>query len=209
MTLTAPSQRRTLPLLLSHAIMHCAAMAASGNLIDARKGDREAFGRFYDEHVDETIQWFRRRTASDADAADLCADTFEAALRSLKRFDPSRGPEAAWLHGIAQNQLRRWQRRRRVAASPRAMRARIRMATRPTSDAFDMVEFRLDLESQIGPLDAALAHLSADTKQVLWMRVVDELTYAEISAIVGCTEAAARVRVSRALSTLLDEMGAP
>ena len=34
-------------------------------------------------------------------AADLTAETFAAALVSVRRFDPARGPAVAWLLGIA------------------------------------------------------------------------------------------------------------
>ena len=46
------------------------------------------------------------RAAFDADvAADLCAETFAAALTSRHRFRPGGPPAAAWLFGIGSKKL--------------------------------------------------------------------------------------------------------
>lgn len=45
----------------------------------------EGFGRFYEEHARVLLRYFYRRTADAEVAADLCAETFAAALASRSR----------------------------------------------------------------------------------------------------------------------------
>ncbi len=55
-----------------------------------------------------------RRTADPELAADLAAETFAAALLSVRRFDPRRGGALAWTFGIAHKKLLRALERGRV-----------------------------------------------------------------------------------------------
>src|SRR3954469_2972328 len=52
----------------------------------------EAFAAFYRRHERLLLGFFMRRTGEPELAADLTAETFAAALVSVRRFDPSRGP---------------------------------------------------------------------------------------------------------------------
>ncbi len=166
----------------------------------AQAGEAEAFGRFYDEHAAPLLRWFRTRTAAPDVAADLCAETFAAALEGLDGYDPSRGSERGWLYGIARNQLRHWLRRHYVDLRARR-RLGIEVST-PHHDEYELIETRLDLEQHLGPLDVAVRALSGKLREALLLRVVEELSYREIAARLGCTEVTARVRVSRALNEL-------
>lgn len=173
-------------------------------LVRARAGDSEAFGEFYDAQFDQLLAWFRARTACGEVAADLCSETFAKSLALLHRYDPELGSEGAWLFGIAKNELRHWHRHRRVAATARRRLGVISPSV--DADDLDLADLRADLEQTLGPLENALGRLTPATRHVLIMRVVEGRSYSEITAEVGGSEGAARVRVSRALSTLLDDL---
>lgn len=170
----------------------------------ARAGDVEAFGHFYDEHVGELLRWFQRRTAAADTAADLTAETFAQALRSLPGYRADQGEPGAWLFGIARNQLRRWHRRRKV---DRRARQRLHIHVEPPAeDDLDLIDLRADLEKRIGPLSRSLERLSPAVREAVVARVVHGLPYAEVASMAGCTEGAARVRVSRGLASLLADL---
>jgi RNA polymerase sigma-70 factor, ECF subfamily len=78
-------------------------------LLSAR--DAASFERFYCHHVEPVLGFFARRTRDPELAADLCAETFAAALASRHRYRPEAGAAAAWLYGIASNKLADAQRR--------------------------------------------------------------------------------------------------
>jgi hypothetical protein len=81
----------------------------------------DAFAAFYRRHVAELLRDFVGRTNNAPLAADLCAETFAAALDGAHRFDPSDGSAAAWLFELAERELAQ---RRSSRSSSRARRAR-------------------------------------------------------------------------------------
>lgn len=68
-------------------------------LLAAVATEPEAFGVFYLDHVRLPLGFLMRRTGNAELAADLCAETFAAALDGLRRFDPRRGPAVGWFTG--------------------------------------------------------------------------------------------------------------
>ena len=78
-------------------------------LLTAR--DAASFERFYVRHVDAVLAYFSRRTRDAELSADLCAETFAAALASRHRFRPGQAPATAWLFGIGSKKLADAQRR--------------------------------------------------------------------------------------------------
>jgi RNA polymerase sigma-70 factor (ECF subfamily) len=180
-------------------------------LVRARAGDERAFIEFYRSTSPALLRWFTRRTAAADLAADLCAETYAKALESMDGYDSTRGTGPnAWLYGIAKNEMRTWARRQAVES-----RARRRLGVDvalPGTDELDLVELRVDLEQLVGPLREALDRLGAKGRDAVMLRVVGQLPYSEVASRLGCSEVAARVRVSRALTRLwteIDEAGRP
>src|SRR4051794_21807876 len=89
-------------------------------LLAALDDGPDAFAEFSRRHVTALLGYFVRRTRAPELAADLCAETFAAALAGAHRFRPERGPAIAWLYGIARRQLAHA--RRRGAVEDRARR---------------------------------------------------------------------------------------
>jgi RNA polymerase sigma-70 factor (ECF subfamily) len=132
----------------------------------------------------------------------MVAESFAQALASLARFRGGR-PESpvAWLYGIAANLLRQWHRDRRVE---REGRERLGMPVRAYAE-FDEdveVEARVDALALGQALRVAMRTLPDAQREALRLRVLDDLEYAEIAAVLHLSEPTARQRVSRALRTL-------
>ncbi|MDE2292303.1 MAG: sigma-70 family RNA polymerase sigma factor [Elusimicrobia bacterium] len=76
--------------------------------------ERPDFAALYDENFAKVYNYVRCRLLDAAAADDVTSRVFERALDRLDGFDPSRGPAAAWLIGIASNAVadhyreRRW-----------------------------------------------------------------------------------------------------
>ncbi len=157
----------------------------------------------YDEHADALRGWLFSRTASSDVAADLCAECFAVAIERFDTYDPTRAAAGAWLWGIARNLLRDYQ---RSAAIDDRARRRLAMRTPLVHHDTDTTD-RLDAELTAAVLHAALDTLSDPLARAVRLRVVDGLAFSEVAAACGCSEAAARTRVSRALSALLDQLG--
>ena len=156
--------------------------------------DPDAFAVFYRRHVAGLLGYFLRRTHDPELAADLCAETFAAALDGAHRFDPARGPAVAWLYGIARRLLAHAQ--RRGAVEDRARR-RLGMAPLDLSDAaLERVEALAGSEVAL----AALDDLPEDQRAAVRARVVDERGYDEIALAAKTSASVIRKRVSRGLA---------
>jgi len=164
-------------------------------LLAAVDREPEAFGIFYRRHVLPLLGYFVRRTGDAELAADLCAETFAAALDGLRRFDPARGPAVAWLYGIARRLLGH-------AASRGVVedRARRRLGMAP----LELTDAALErIETEAGEVaTSALDALPADQREAVRARILDERDYADIARTTRTSEAVVRKRVSRGLAGL-------
>jgi RNA polymerase sigma-70 factor (ECF subfamily) len=165
-------------------------------LIAAARTDAGAFRALYDRYA-EAIHRFHLGRSHDREAAlDLTAETFAQAWLSRERFrDLAGGSAAPWLFGIARNVLVVSVRKRRLEQGARDRLGVLVGADRP-EDAPDPSELWLE------GLDAALAELAPEQQQAVGLRVVGDLSYAELAEATGTTPGAARVRVHRGLAAL-------
>jgi RNA polymerase sigma factor (sigma-70 family) len=166
--------------------------------------DPEAFGEFYDRHADAVMRYCLRRTGSSPTSADLTAEVFAAAYLSRSSFTDRGAPARAWLFGIARRQIGTFHRKARVAERNRhklGMRTDLHW-----SDDLDRVDRLVELEDLREHLASAIDSLPDGQAQAVHMRIVEERSYRDIAASLGCSEGAARVRVSRGLSRLADAL---
>lgn len=170
-------------------------------LLAAARTDPEAFCEVYERHYAPIRSWFLARVRSEAIALDLTAETFAQALRGLHRFrDEAEGSAAPWLYGIARHLWLKYERRARVET---AAREKLGMPLRDyTVDDLDRVDERIDSEVDARAMRLAFGGLRPEEREVLDLRVVQGLSYAEVARELRSSEPAARKRVMRALRAL-------
>lgn len=174
--------------------------ASDEALLAACRRCPDAFGAFYRRHEDAVLLFFWRRTGSAEAAADLTAEVFAAALESVARFRPHRGPAVAWLYGIANNKLAASRRRGQVED-----RARRRLRMEPLvldDEALERVEALADCQRTAAVLGELLAALPAEQHEAVRARVLEDLSYDDIARDLRCSPAVIRQRVSRGLKAL-------
>jgi RNA polymerase sigma-70 factor (ECF subfamily) len=159
----------------------------------ARQGDAEAFGQIYDSYAPKLYAFIYYKVHHRETAQDLLADTFMRALQAIPRYDATRGGAAAWLYTIARHLVIDHYRRAKPLSS--------------TEDAWDLAsgdnpaedaDFRLKVEL----VRIHLQKLTATERDIVIMRVWQELSYAEIAAALGKSEDACKVSFSRSLKKL-------
>lgn len=156
----------------------------------------EAFGAFYRRYERSVMGYFMRRTADPEVAADLTAETFAAALVSIRRYRPEADTAAPWLFGIARHTLLRSLDRRQVED-----RARRRLGWEPLTLDDDLLE-RVARSGGDRRVAALLEQLPPDQAQAIRARVIDEEDYADIARRMCCSQSVVRQRVSRGLGAL-------
>jgi RNA polymerase sigma factor (sigma-70 family) len=174
-------------------------------LLKAAGGNPQAFREFYDRYAVWIRNWFVRHTGSETASLDLTAETFAQAWHASKRFrDEADGSGAPWLFGIARNLLRQYHKHNRIESA-----ARERMGLPALAAECEDYE-RIDERSEIGALTPLLRHavraLPAEQRRALELRVVHGLPYEAVAGRLGCSQNAARLRVSRALRALTTQM---
>lgn len=171
-------------------------------LVDSAN-DSALFAELFRRHNTAVLAYFVRRTACPQTAADLTSETFAQAFASRGRFTKTGAPARAWLFTIARRQLTRFIRREQVS---RKYRRRLGIDTTVQLGVEDLE--RIDELTDSGPQRAAAAlaleSLPANQREAVRLRVAEDLSYSEVATHLGCTEGAARVRVSRGLRSLAD-----
>jgi RNA polymerase sigma-70 factor (ECF subfamily) len=169
---------------------------SDASLVRDAAEDPSAFSELYARHVEEVYRWLHRRL--EWAASDLTAETFARAWLNRGRFRDERdGSALPWLLGIAAHVLADTVRRNRIET-----RARERLGLPldlASEDGFAAVEERL---SPRLALARSLGSLPAHERDALALRIVDELSYAQVAKRLAIRPAAARLRVSRALRRL-------
>jgi RNA polymerase sigma factor (sigma-70 family) len=175
------------------------------DLLAAAQQDPQAFREFYDRYAVWLRSWFLRNTGSESASLDLTAETFAQAWNASRRFrDMADGSGAPWLFGIARNLLRQYHKHNRVESA-----ARERMGVPmpfAESDEYERVDERSEAKALAPLLRRAMRALPREQRQALELRVVEQLPYEEVAGRLGCSQNAARLRVSRALRALTMQM---
>jgi len=176
-------------------------MKTDAELLVAARTDAGAFRELYDRHS-QAIHRFHVSRTRDRDAAlDLTAETFAQAWLSRERFrDLANGSAAPWLYAIARHVIGASVRKRQLEQSASERLGVLSGVDRgePSTEPSDVW-----LE---GGLDDALSDLAPDVRQAIELRVVHDLSYAELAETIGTTPGAARVRVHRGLSALRNRL---
>ncbi len=142
-----------------------------------------------------------RRTLDGEVALELTAETFAQAWLGWPRVRTDSEEEMrAWLFTIARRQLGRYLRRGRAQQS--ALR-RLGLST-PAAHEDDLaaIEEAAGVEALRADLATELQQLSADQREALRLRVIEEMPYEEVAGRLGISEPTARARVSRALRSM-------
>lgn len=176
-------------------------IATDEELVAAARSDPEGFAVFYRRHAPGLLGYLMRRLADAELAADVCGETFAAALEGATRFRPERGPAVGWLYGIARHKLADAQ---RTGVAEQTARRRLGIPQLGLSD--EGIE-RVQALADISVLHAAWSRLPDEQRGALTERVLNERPYEDIAGELGTSAATVRQRVSRALAALRTRLG--
>jgi RNA polymerase sigma-70 factor (ECF subfamily) len=109
------------------------------------------------------------------------------------------GSGAPWLFGIARNLLRQYHKHNRIES---AARERLGLSADWADGGYEAVDERLEAGSLAPALRHAVRALPREQRRALELRVVQQMEYEEVAGALGCSQNAARLRVSRALRSL-------
>ena len=179
----------------------------------ARAGDEAAFTALVELHQEQIYRLALRMTGSREDAADLTQETFLRAWRGLASFH-GESAFSTWLYRLCSNAcvdfLRRRARRPAVSLTVAEDDDGEGERIRDIPDDRPSPEEEAERSERLDALRTALARLSDDHREILVLRELEGLSYAEIADTLGLEEGTVKSRIARArlaLRKLLLESG--
>ncbi|HPO18967.1 MAG TPA: sigma-70 family RNA polymerase sigma factor [Rubrivivax sp.] len=163
----------------------------------SRDGDPRAFGELVRRHQDGVFRFVLRMTGSRDEAMDLTQDTFIKAWQALPRWEPQ-AQFRTWLFQIARNAALDLLRRREALRFVPLEDGAGFIAPQPGPDE------QFAQRQRLGLLDAALRQLPPEQREVLLLREIEQLSYAQIAAVLQVQEGTVKSRIARARAALLD-----
>jgi RNA polymerase sigma-70 factor, ECF subfamily len=165
-------------------------------LVEDAKDDPAAFGRLYNHYVQPVYRYLYSRVGTTHDAEDLTSQTFMAAFEYLPRYR-ERGQFAAWLFRIARSKMMDHFRRNKHEVE---LDAAQRFAS--GDDAL----LQVIQNEEISRLACLIKKLNFEEQDLIHLRYVAELTFAEIADLLGRREDAVKQSLYRLLARLKGQM---
>ena len=172
----------------------------------AKPPDPEAFRAEVLTFVEPLFGTALRLTRNRADAEDLVQDTLVKAFRFANRFEPGTNLRA-WLYTILHNT---WRNQRRDAArgnvdvdSDRVEAAAASSDGPTAAETPERILMRSTLDAD---LQAALDALPEAFREAVWLRDVEEFSYAEIAKMLEVPMGTVMSRISRGRRLLFERL---
>lgn len=165
-------------------------------LVEAAKEDPAAFGRLYNHYVQPIYRYLYSQVGTVHDAEDLTSQTFMTAYESLPRYR-EQGYFSAWLFRIARSRMiDHFRGRSREIGLAEAEKTRV------VQDALGQVI----QDEEVSRLQALICELSVDEQDLIRLRYVADLSFAEMAVVLGKREDAVKKSVYRLLARLKSQM---
>lgn len=170
----------------------------------AKKGDETAFEVLVTDNEKRIYNLCRRLTGNPEDAAELTQEAFLNAWRGLSRFQ-GESSFSTWLYRLASNAcidfLRKVKRRQNLSMT-------VSLDDEEEARQVELPDERYAPERELERTEvrqavaAGLERLTPEHRQVLVMREINGLSYAEIGAVLGLEEGTVKSRIARARNAL-------
>lgn len=161
-------------------------------------GDAEAFTELYRRRQAAVYRYALQMSGSEALAEDVVQEVFLTLIRDARAYDPERGSVAAFLYGIARNQVLRRLERKWLAGD--------KEAEEPATT--DHPESEMARNEIIALVRASVLALPLHYREVVVLCDLEEADYAEAAAALGCAVGTVRSRLHRARQLLAGRLEA-
>jgi RNA polymerase sigma-70 factor (ECF subfamily) len=170
-------------------------------LVERAKEDLVAFGVLYKKYVRKIYSYVYCRIGNRHDAEDLTAKIFHKALANIDRYESRGLPFSAWLYRIAHNLVANWIRdhsRRKVISLDELAQTRPRSESAP--------EHQVEVNEEQEALLEAIKRLPPDRQQLLFLKLTEGMSNAEIGQVLGRSVGAIKSLYYRTLIDLREDL---
>jgi RNA polymerase sigma-70 factor (ECF subfamily) len=171
-------------------------------MLRVRDGDQGSFELLLEKHRGPMIHFLRRMVQNDAVAEELSQEVFLRVYKSRGNYEPS-AKFTTWLFRIATHLALNWIRDGRNEKSQTSLdKETADGGTRQVPDRRRTVEQELLYEAKLGEVRQAISSLPAKQRAAVMMHKYEEMEYAQIAGVIGCTESAVKSLLFRAYEAL-------
>lgn len=163
-----------------------------------QEGDLSEFTQLYDTFIQKIFQYIYYKTTHKETAEDLTSVTFTKALERIGSFDASKGSFSSWLYTIARNS---------VIDHYRVQKPGVNIEDVWGLAGSEDIERDAEARQQLREVEQYLKQLKPQQRDIVILRVWDQLSYAEIAEITGLSEANCKMTYSRTIRRLRDDLG--
>jgi len=168
-------------------------LSDDAHLAHQARADADAFAELYRRHVNSVYRYHMAHTGNVKDAEDLTSQTFMAALEGIRSFRGT-GSFAAWIMGIASRKRALFFRGSKPEV-PLDSALHVPTPSLPTDKA---AARRLQMDQ----VHRALRQISPERAEALILCFFGGLNAAEAGRVLGKSEAAVKMLISRGLNDL-------
>lgn len=158
----------------------------------AKKGDTEAVGVLYQQHVPAIYRYIAYRVPTSTDAEDLTAEVFLKMVEGLPGYQPRGAPFEAWLYRIAAARVADFYRRKKQVSE----------LSETITDSKPLPEEALQQSQELDMLRGVLRRFSEDDQNILILRFVERKSHKDVADILGKSVTAVKSAQHRALIQL-------
>ena len=162
-----------------------------------KKGNNKAFSDLYEMYVDRVYKFIYFKTFHTETAEDLTSKTFLKLLEKINTYKEDKGRFTPWIFQIAKNSI--------------TDHFRTKKETVDIDDFWDLadeqdIEIDLNVKQKVDLIKSAMNKLTSGQRDILILRVWQDLSYKEIAEISGKSSSNCKMIFSRAVSKLKEEM---
>lgn len=160
------------------------------------QGDELAFEELYNQYFPKIYNFIYYKVQNKEQTEDLVSETFHKLIKNLQQFDNSRGKFSTWIYQIARNTVIDFFRNHHQ--------------TSDIEDAFDIastedIERQTDASLKLEKVEKYLKTLKAEQREIIVLRVWEDLSYKEIADIIGKKESAVKMQFIRSIKKVKQE----
>jgi len=161
------------------------------------KVNKDNFDQFYDKYINKIFNFIYYKTHHKETAEDLTSETFIKALNKLDMFNENKGSFSTWIYQIARNTVIDFYRTKKDSIN--------------IEDVWDLstdedILRDLDTAKRLEDVKEYLKTLKSEQREIVILRVWEEMSYKEISEAMGKSEASCKMAFSRTIKILKEKM---
>ena len=189
-------------------------MAHSRDMTDQEPSDQalvaealarpHAYGALVERYTPRLLRYARRLGCrSEQDARDVLQETFLKAYLNLRSYDADLA-FSSWMYRICHNETISWFRKQRIRPQPATSDEEL-FALESLADSRDLLD-GIEQVLHRDHLEAALAQLSSDYREVIVLKYFEEKSYEEIADILRKPPGTIATLINRAKKQLRERL---